>query len=177
MLVDAHNAFNKLNRKVSLENNKRLCSLICTYLHNSYNTPKTLYVENRNHIYMVTVSQGGVTQGGNAAMAMYALSTQPLTQALSNEIANDKVKQVCYAVEFCTGWNFLFAPAPQNLNPPHNRMNLRNLACSGRLSLTTNKIKSVIVFIGKQTKTVPQIWSLAVNRFEVIKNTFWFSCE
>jgi len=27
-------------------------------------------------------------------MAMYALSTRPLTQALSNETANDEVKQV-----------------------------------------------------------------------------------
>ena len=39
----------------------------------------------------------GVTQGDNAAMAMYALSTRPLIQALSNEIANDEVKQVWYA--------------------------------------------------------------------------------
>jgi len=30
-------------------------------------------------------------------MAMYALSTRPLIQALSNETANGEVKQVCYA--------------------------------------------------------------------------------
>ena len=32
-------------------------------------------------------------------MAMYALSTRPLTQALSKETANDEVKQVWYAVD------------------------------------------------------------------------------
>ena len=91
-LLDADNAFNKLN-KVSLENIKRLCPRMYTYLHNSYNTPAMLYLENGNHI----LSQEGVTQGDNAAMAMYALSTQPLIQALSNETANDEVKQVWYA--------------------------------------------------------------------------------
>jgi len=93
LLVDADNAFNKLNRNVSLENIKRLCSPIYTYLHNSYNTPAMLYLENGNHI----LSQEGVTQGDNAAMAMYALATRPLIQALSNETANDEVKQVWYA--------------------------------------------------------------------------------
>ena len=52
-----------------------------------------LYLENGDHI----LSQEGVTQGDNAAMAMYALSTRPLIQALSKETANDKVKQVWYA--------------------------------------------------------------------------------
>jgi len=64
-----------------------------TYLHNSYNTPAMLYLENGNHI----LSQEGVAQGYNATMAMYALSTWPLMQALSNETANDEVKQVWYA--------------------------------------------------------------------------------
>ena len=90
LLVDADNAFNKLNRKVSLENIKRLSAPIYTYLNNSYNTPAMLYLENGDHI----LSQEGVTQGDNAAMAMYALSTRPLIQALSNETANDEVKQV-----------------------------------------------------------------------------------
>jgi len=49
-----------------------------------------LYLENGDHI----LSQEGVTQGDNAAMAMY---TRPLIQALCNETANDEVKQVWYA--------------------------------------------------------------------------------
>jgi len=93
LLIDADNAFNKLSRKVSLENIKRLCPPMYTYLHNSYNTPTMLFLENGDHI----LSQEGVTQGDNAAMAMYALSTRPLIQTLSNETANDEVKQVWYA--------------------------------------------------------------------------------
>jgi len=73
LLVDADNAFNKLNSKVSLENIERLC--LCppmyAYLHNSYNTPTMLDLENGDHI----LSQEGVMQGDNAVMAMYALST------------------------------------------------------------------------------------------------------
>jgi len=64
-----------------------------TYLHNSYNTPTMLYLENENQI----LSQEGVTQGDNAAMAKYVLSSQPLVQALSNESANDEEKQIWYA--------------------------------------------------------------------------------
>jgi len=85
LLVDADNAFNKLNRKVSLENIKRLCPQ-CTHTYTTATTHPPL------------LSQERVTQeGDNAAMAMYALSPQPLIQALSSETANDEVKQVWYA--------------------------------------------------------------------------------
>jgi len=76
----------------SLKKTSKDCPSMYTYLHNSYNTPAMLYLENGAHI----MSQEVVTQGDNAAMAMYAISTQPLIQALSNETANDKVKQVCF---------------------------------------------------------------------------------
>jgi len=72
---------------------QKTVSPIYTYLHNSYNTPSMLYLENGNHM----LSQEGVTQGDNAAVAMYALSTRPLVRALSSETANDEVKQVWYA--------------------------------------------------------------------------------
>jgi len=48
-----------------------MCPLMYTYLYNSYSTPTMLYLENGKHV----LSQDGVTQGDNAAMAMYALST------------------------------------------------------------------------------------------------------
>jgi len=67
LLGVAENAFNKLNRKVHLENIKRLCQPI----HNSYNTTATLYFVNRAHI----LSEVGVAQGDNAAVAMYTIST------------------------------------------------------------------------------------------------------
>ena len=41
-----------------------------------------------------------------------------------------------------------------------------------KTSLTSSKIKLLILFIGNQTKNFSHIWSSAVNRFEVIKNTF-----
>jgi len=125
LLVDADNAFNKLNRNVSLENIKRLCHPMYTYLYNSYNTPAMLYLENGDHL----LSQEGVTQGENAAMAMYALSTWPLIQALSNETANDEVKQVWYAddssaVGSLTGvkkwWEYLHRPMDQTLGTALN---------------------------------------------------------
>jgi len=47
-----------------------------TYLHNSYNIPAPLYLENEVYI----MSQKGVTQGDNAAMAINAISIQPLIQ-------------------------------------------------------------------------------------------------
>jgi len=120
LLVDADNAFIKLNRKASLENIKRLSPHVHNhymYLHNSYNTPTMLYLEIENHI----LSQEGVTQGDNAAIALYVLSTRPLIQALSSETANDEVKQVCYAydssaVGSLTGvkkwWEYLQANRP-----------------------------------------------------------------
>jgi len=71
LLVDADNAFNKLNRKVSLENIKRLCPP-CIHTYTTVNNiPAMLYLENGDRIQ----SQEGVTQGDNAVMAMYALST------------------------------------------------------------------------------------------------------
>jgi len=67
-------------QKASLENIKRPCHPMYTYLHKSYNTSTMLYPENGNHI----LSQEGVAQGDNAAMAMLALSPRPFIQALSN---------------------------------------------------------------------------------------------
>jgi len=87
------NTLNKLNRKVSLKNIKRLCLSIYAYLHNSYNTPARLYLEYKANI----LSQEGMTHGNNAPMAIYTIFTQPLIQALSTETANDDVKQVCFA--------------------------------------------------------------------------------
>jgi len=58
-LVDAENAFNKLNRKVSLKSIKRLRPPLDTHFQNGYNTPGTLYTTTVFNI----LSQEGVTQG------------------------------------------------------------------------------------------------------------------
>ena len=44
-----------------------------------------------------------------------------------------------------------------------------------KTSLTSSKIKPLILFIGNQNFSL--IWSSAVNRFEVIKNTFQSSSD
>jgi len=54
----------------------------------------------------------------------------------------------------------------------------KNLLYSWRLktSLTCSKIK-LLFFHWQPNQNFPQIWSFAVNRFEVIKNTFQFSFD
>ena len=58
-------------QKSQSRKHQKTVSPMYTYLHNSYNTPAMLYLENGDRIQ----SQEGVTQGDNAVMAMYALST------------------------------------------------------------------------------------------------------
>ena len=83
MLVDADNAFNRLNRKAALANIERICPTIHRYLDNSYNTPSRLYLSDGSFI----LSKEGTTQGDNLAMGMYALGTRPLIESLANEVS------------------------------------------------------------------------------------------
>ena len=93
LLVDADNAFNRINRKVSLENIKSLCPPIHKYLLNCYNTPARLYLKDGTWI----LSKEGATQGDNLAMAMYSLSTRPLIELLAGVIADQDVFQTWFA--------------------------------------------------------------------------------
>ena len=72
LLVDAENAFNRINREVSLHNIQRICPSIHTYLNNCYKEPSRLHLGDGTFIY----SKEGATQGDNLAMAMYSLSTR-----------------------------------------------------------------------------------------------------
>ena len=78
ILVDADNAFNRLNRKTALHNIQRTCPSLFQYLNNSYNSPSKLHLGDGTFI----LSEEGVTQGDNLAMAKYAVSTRPLTNSL-----------------------------------------------------------------------------------------------
>ena len=78
ILVDADNAFNRLNINVALHNIKKTCPPLQKYLNNSYNTPSKLYLKDGSFI----LSEEGVTQGDNLAMAMYAISTRNLIDSL-----------------------------------------------------------------------------------------------
>ena len=71
LLVDADNAFNRLNRAAALHNIKRSCPLLHQFLLNSYKSPAKLHLGDGTFI----LSEEGVTQGDTVAMAKYALGT------------------------------------------------------------------------------------------------------
>ena len=74
LLVDAENAFNRLNRQTSLQTIRTLCPSLFRYLMNTYQSESNLYLEDGSTI----MSSEGVTQGDNIAMAMYGISVRPL---------------------------------------------------------------------------------------------------
>ena len=84
LLVDASNAFNRLNRKVALHNVKVLCPAIHTALQNTYQRPAELYVD-----HQVLLSEEGVTQGDPLSMAFYALATVPLAQRCKVDLSGE----------------------------------------------------------------------------------------
>ena len=73
LLVDARNAFNRLNRQVALRNILALCPSIVTALVNTYRRPTVLFVDGQT-LY----SREGTTQGHPLSMAIYALATVQL---------------------------------------------------------------------------------------------------
>ena len=77
LLVDASDAFNSLNRAVTLQNIQYTCPASSTILINTYHCPAPLYVDG-DAIY----SNEGTTQGDPLAMPFYTLSTIPLIRKL-----------------------------------------------------------------------------------------------
>ena len=90
ILVDADNAFNRLNRKVALHNLSYTCPSIACFLQNSYSSDAYLYTQNG----MFLRSQEGTTQGDNCASPFYSVSTKPLIDELKSCVGT---KQVWYA--------------------------------------------------------------------------------
>ncbi len=82
-LVDADNAFNRLNRKNALHNIGITCPELKQFFDNTYGQPANLYID--GHIF---TSEEGTTQGDAAAMAMYALATTPLVYDESTSAKN-----------------------------------------------------------------------------------------
>ena len=91
VLLDAENAFNMLNRSTALHNVGQICPPFHKFLLNSYRKPARLYLRDGSSI----LSQEGVTQGDNAAMAFYAIATRPLIEKLRAH--NPGIKQVWFA--------------------------------------------------------------------------------
>ena len=93
ILVDASNAFNCLNRQVTLLNCGAICPALSHILVNTYRNYSCLFVDRQ-----CILSKEGTTQGDPLAMAMYAIGTQPLIHKLDG-IA----RQVWYADDSAAG--------------------------------------------------------------------------
>ena len=91
ILVDASNAFNKLNRQAALHNIRYICPPLATILINTYREPARLFIAGGKEIK----SSEGTTQGDPLAMQFYALGTNPLIEHLRCNVPN--VSQVWLA--------------------------------------------------------------------------------
>jgi hypothetical protein len=78
LLIDADNAFNRANRKVTLHNIQFVCPIFKYVLINTYRVPSRIFVLGGWEL----PSQEGTTQGCPLAMAMYALALVPLVSQL-----------------------------------------------------------------------------------------------
>ena len=98
LLVDADNAFNRLNRKVALHNIRELCPFLHTYLTNHYQVPASLVVSNSDSEYINMESEEGCIQGDPSAMPLYAVGIKPLVADLAEHCCSqENCKQSWYA--------------------------------------------------------------------------------
>ena len=77
LLVDASNAFNELNRQVTLRNVEAICPVLAPILINTYRQDAFLFAGGHT-----IFSSEGTTQGDPLAMAMYGTGTLPLIDKL-----------------------------------------------------------------------------------------------
>jgi hypothetical protein len=96
LLVDAENAFNNLNRKTALANIKEICPPIYRYLHNTYQKPAQLIINDNGNVEIIS-SNEGCTQGDVTAMALYALGIKPLIDHLGNLVVKEDCAQCWFA--------------------------------------------------------------------------------
>lgn len=82
LLVDADNAFNRLNRSLALVNIPVICPPVATFAINCYRSPSRLFVTGGAELS----SKEGTTQGDPLSMPLYALATTPLIQQLRGEV-------------------------------------------------------------------------------------------
>ena len=113
LMVDASNAFNRLNRKAAQHNISQLCPALSTIINNTYSRPARLFVGGET-----LLSEEGTTQGDPLAMSMYAVATLPLIKELGQCA---KTKQIWFADDASdagelnmikTWWNHLTTHGP-----------------------------------------------------------------
>jgi len=91
-MIDAANAFNRVNRAVVLWNVQFLCPPLKYILINTYRSPNRILVCDNTGKFQEFSSREGTTQGCPLAMAMYAIALIPLIKELK-----PLSKQVWYA--------------------------------------------------------------------------------
>ena len=88
LLIDAKNAFNRLNRNVALWNVRVLCPALGTIVINTYRSSVALFVGGEQ-----LLSTEGTTQGDPLAMAIYAVAITPLIRRVKQE----QTRQIWFA--------------------------------------------------------------------------------
>ena len=96
ILVDAENAFNRLNRLAALHNIQYICPPFATVLINTYRIPARLILLGGGEIE----SSEGTTQGCTLAMGFYSLGTNPILVTLKIRI---KVISQAWLADDATG--------------------------------------------------------------------------
>lgn len=86
ILIDASNAFNRMNRSVALHNTRILCPEVATYLINTYRVPSSLLIRGEKNTGEVIWSYEGTVQGDNLGMHFYCLATVPIIQTLHHHL-------------------------------------------------------------------------------------------
>ena len=81
LLIDADNAFNRVNRQVALWNVQYTCPAMKHVLINTYRVPTRVFMLDDQSSFKF-LSQEGTTQGCPLAMAMYAIALSPLINDL-----------------------------------------------------------------------------------------------
>jgi hypothetical protein len=79
LLIDADNAFNRVNRAVALWNVQYLCPVMKFVLINAYRVPTRIFMTDDNGSFEFLSQE--TTQGCPLAMAMYALALVPAQKA------------------------------------------------------------------------------------------------
>ena len=121
LLVDADNAFNRLNRKAAIHNIRELCPPFHQYLKNTYSKSAKLIV-NDSYSCEYIYSDEGATQGDVSAMGEYAIGLRPLVNILSTVTKLHELMQAWYADDSAAAgtlkklrewWDLLCANGPK----------------------------------------------------------------
>ena len=97
LLIDASNAFNRMNRQVAMHNIRITCPEVSTYIINTYRCPSRLFISGGGEI----LSQEVTAQGDPLAMPWYAISTRILIDNLRALVSD--VKQAWLADDSARG--------------------------------------------------------------------------